>query len=67
MLKDSAAVYVAFDEAGRTSDPTPLRILLYEWEVTARLPYDEQLNARLAAGFEPGSYAEVERPVDAAP
>ena len=60
-------VVAAFDEAGRTSDPTPLRILLYEWEVTARLPYDKQLNARLAAGFEPGSYAEVERPVDAAP
>lgn len=59
-------VAAAFDETSRTSDPIPLRILLREWEVTARQPYDEQLKARLAAGFDPGAYVEIERPPDAA-
>ncbi len=60
-------VAAAFDEAGRTSDATALRILLHEWEVTARQPYDAQLEARLAGGFEPDDYLEIERPADAAP
>lgn len=56
----------AFDEASRTSDPIPLAVLLREWEVTARQPYDDQVEARLAAGFDPGTYVEIERPADAA-
>lgn len=59
-------VAAAFDEASRTSDPIPLGILLREWEVTARQPYDEHLEARLAAGFDPGAYVEIERPADTA-
>lgn len=57
-------IAAAFDEASRTSDPIPLGLLLREWEVTARQPYDEQLEARLTAGFDPSHYVELGRPAD---